>query len=141
MAKYLVRAHYCTWAGNPASCSRTIEAESHEAALDAMGARVRGFKRFMGKLDMDCVKVSDKRNGRPYRGAPCAEVDISQRGSAWTGTYGFPPLGPRTPGAGWHIPPQPTEREALAYARAHLANMDGPAAWRALVAEFCSTLI
>ena len=60
MDKYIVTAHYCTWHGNPASCRRVIEAESHEQALDIMGNRVRQFKRFMGKLDMDCAKLDPR---------------------------------------------------------------------------------
>lgn len=59
MGTYVVTAHYCTWVGNAAACRRTVQAHSHSHALDLVAARVRRFKRFMGKLYMDCVRIAD----------------------------------------------------------------------------------
>jgi len=59
MPKFEVTANYCTWHGNPASCRRVVEAQSHAEALDLVGAKVRKFKRFMGKLDMECTQLSE----------------------------------------------------------------------------------
>ena len=57
MHVFIVTAHYATWHGNIASCRRYIDAADHGEALDIMAKRVKGFKRYMGKLDMDCVRV------------------------------------------------------------------------------------
>ena len=56
MHTFVVTAHYATWHGNMASCRRHIEAADHSEALRLMAKRVEGFKRYMGKLDMDCVR-------------------------------------------------------------------------------------
>lgn len=52
-ALYEVTAHYATWAGNSASCRRIVAANNHEEALELVSAKVRKFKRFMGRLDME----------------------------------------------------------------------------------------
>ena len=57
MKQYIVSIHFATWAGNVASCRRTVWALDHSHALDLIAARVRKWKRFMGRLDMDCTEV------------------------------------------------------------------------------------
>ena len=57
MNRYIVDAWYCTKKGNPAFVRRTVTAENHDEALAHMAARVRVFKRYGGKLDMNCVEV------------------------------------------------------------------------------------
>ena len=59
---YIVTAHYATWAGNMASCRRVVEAESGGEALEIMSQRIRTWKRYMGKLSMDCVKMAENRD-------------------------------------------------------------------------------
>ena len=49
--------NYATWTGHMASCRRVVSASDHSHALDIVRERVRGFKRFMGKLSMDCVEM------------------------------------------------------------------------------------
>lgn len=56
MMTFIVTAHYATWTGHMASCRRVVSAVDHSHALDIVRDRVRGFKRFMGKLSMDCVE-------------------------------------------------------------------------------------
>jgi hypothetical protein len=55
--KFIVTAHYATWTGHLASCRRVVSASDHGHALDIVRERVRKFKRFMGKLSMDCVEM------------------------------------------------------------------------------------
>lgn len=57
MQQYIVTAHYATWTGHMASCRRTVEAQDGEHAMDLITARIRTWKRYMGKLSMDCHKV------------------------------------------------------------------------------------
>ena len=59
MKRYIVTAHYGTWAGNMAACRRVVSAHDHGEALDLVAARVRRFKRYMGKLSMDCSELPD----------------------------------------------------------------------------------
>lgn len=59
MPKFEVTANYCTWHGNPASCRRVVQAPDHNTALNMVAAKVRKFKRFMGKLDMECTQLSE----------------------------------------------------------------------------------
>lgn len=59
MPEFEVTATYCTWHGNPASCRRVVEAPSASDALTIVGAKVRKFKRFMGKLSMDCTQLRE----------------------------------------------------------------------------------
>lgn len=59
MNRYLVTAHYATWTGHMASCRREVEAGSHSDAMDAIAARIRTWKRYMGKLSMDCHQLAD----------------------------------------------------------------------------------
>ena len=54
---FIVTAHYATWTGHMASCRRVVSASDHGHALDIVRERVRGFKRYMGKLSMDCVEM------------------------------------------------------------------------------------
>lgn len=56
---YEVTAHFATWHGNLASCRRRVRAASHDEALDLVGARVRTWKRYMGKLSMDCTFIQE----------------------------------------------------------------------------------
>ena len=42
-----------------ASCRREVEADSHSDALDAIAARIRTWKRYMGKLSLDCHQLAD----------------------------------------------------------------------------------
>lgn len=55
--KYLVMANYMTREGNPASCRRVVVARDHDEALNQVAVRVHQFKRYMGKLDMNCVEL------------------------------------------------------------------------------------
>lgn len=55
--KYLVMANYMTRMGNPASCRRVVLARNHDEALGQVAERVHQFKRYMGKLNMDCVEL------------------------------------------------------------------------------------
>ena len=55
--KYLVMAKYMTREGNPASCRRVVMARDHDEALSQVAVRVHQFKRYMGKLDMNCVEL------------------------------------------------------------------------------------
>ena len=54
--KYLVTANYMTRRGNPASCRRVVVARDHGEALSQVAMRVYRFKKYMGKLDMNCVE-------------------------------------------------------------------------------------
>lgn len=55
--KYLVMANFMTRMGNPASCRRVVLARDHDEALSQVAMRVHQFKKFMGKLDMNCVEL------------------------------------------------------------------------------------
>jgi hypothetical protein len=55
--KYLVMASYMTRMGNPASCRRVVMARDHGEALSQVTVRVHQFKKYMGKLDMNCVEL------------------------------------------------------------------------------------
>lgn len=55
--KYLVTASYLTREGNPASCRRVVVARDHGEALGQVAVRVHQFKRYAGKLDMNCVEL------------------------------------------------------------------------------------
>jgi hypothetical protein len=57
MTTFIVTAHYATWTGHMASCRRVVSATDHSHALEIVRERVRGWKRFMGKLSMDCVEM------------------------------------------------------------------------------------
>ena len=57
--RYIITAHYATWTGNMGSCRRVIEAESEGEALEIMSKRIRTWKKFMGKLSMDCVRLTE----------------------------------------------------------------------------------
>jgi len=59
MLSFIVTAHYATWTGHMASCRRIVSAADHEQALGIVAERVRGFKRYMGKLSMDCVQMRE----------------------------------------------------------------------------------
>jgi hypothetical protein len=57
MKQYTVGIRYCTWEGNLAATRRTIWANDESHAFDLIAARVHKWRRYMGRLDMDCVEV------------------------------------------------------------------------------------
>jgi hypothetical protein len=63
MKKYLMGIHYCSTSGDHVSCRRVVKARDEMHAIDIMSERVHKWKRYMGKLDMDC---SELREGSPW---------------------------------------------------------------------------
>lgn len=59
MKKYLIGIHYHSTSGDHVSCRRVVKARDHEHAIDIMYKRVTNWKRYMGKLDMDCVELRE----------------------------------------------------------------------------------
>jgi hypothetical protein len=59
MERFEVTAHYATWSGHHASCRRIVEAEDAGQALDIVAGRIKSWKRYMGKLDLDCIKLRE----------------------------------------------------------------------------------
>ena len=57
MGKYVVSGTYATWAGNCAHVRRIVEAEDGAEALEIVWARVKRFKRYMGKLDLEAARI------------------------------------------------------------------------------------
>jgi hypothetical protein len=60
MNKYIVTAHYATCHGNMASCRRIVEAPDSGKALEILALRIKGWKRYMGKLSMDAVGIKSQ---------------------------------------------------------------------------------
>ena len=58
MKTYVISASYCTNRGNLASVRRTVTAKNHDEALAQVAALIRGFKRYLGKLHMNCVEAA-----------------------------------------------------------------------------------
>jgi hypothetical protein len=62
MHSYEITAHYATWTGHMASCRRIVRANGHSEAMDIFTNRIRGWKRYMGKLSMDCIQLKGRDN-------------------------------------------------------------------------------
>jgi len=57
MKQFFVSANYATWAGNFASCNRTVAARDEREAMQIVASRIEKFKRYQGKLSMSAVEV------------------------------------------------------------------------------------
>lgn len=62
MQAYEVTAHYATWTGHMASCRRIVQANGHIEAMDILRNRMREWRRYMGKLSMDCIQLKGEDN-------------------------------------------------------------------------------
>ena len=57
MQAYEITAHYATWSGHMASCRRIVQANGHGEAMDIICSRIHKWRRYMGKLSMDCIQL------------------------------------------------------------------------------------